>query len=169
MTERDPADPTLPVPCAVLQALLSAVPTGAEAELRSAGHDTGIALARRISESGSDSSPSWEAISVAWQDLGLGRLSRTVPGPGLLEIVNEESGLPSGAPEFGQGLLEGLIEGFVSEPVRVMLTSVADSNDDSVADGVARFVVGAPELIARLEAGRHSGRSIGDLMEEVWS
>ena len=169
MDERGPTDPTLPVPRAVLQALLSAVPAGAEAELLSAGHDTGIALARRISESGPDSSPSWEAISDAWQDLGLGRLTRSDLGPGLLEIVNEEPGLPSGATDFGQGLLEGLLEGFVSEPVRVMLTSVADSNDDSGADVSARYIVGAPELIARLEPGLRSGRSIRDLMGEVWS
>ena len=169
MGARGPTDPTLPVPCAVLQTLLAAVPEGARGELRSVGHDTGIALARWIGESGPGSSPTWDSICEAWQNLGLGRLSRTVPGPGLLEIVNAESGLPPGAPEFGRGLLEGLIEGFVSEPVGVMTTSLADTSGDSGADVSDRYVVGAPELLARLEPGLESGRSIGDLMEEVWS
>ncbi len=161
-------DPTLPVPCAVLQTLLAAVPADARGEPDSVGHDTGIALARWIGESGPDSSPTWDAICEAWQNLGLGRLSRTVPGPGLLEIVNAESGLPSGAPEFGRGLLEGLIEGLVSEPVGVITTSLAGTSD-SGADMSDRYVVGAPELIARLKPGHESGRSIGDLMEEIWS
>lgn len=162
-------DLTLPVPCAVLETLLSAVPPGAEAELRSAGHGTGVALAEWVRESTHESSPSWEAIGEAWTELGLGRLSRSAPGPGLMEIVVEESGLPSGTPEFEQGMLEGLIGSFVSEPVGVTITSVADSMEDTGVDVPVRFVVGAPELIARLRPGLGSGRSIRDLMEEVWS
>jgi len=169
MGERGLTDLTLPVPCAVLETLLSAVPPGADAELRSAGHGTGLALAERIRESTRDSSPSWDAIGDAWGNLGLGRLSRSTPGPGLMEILVEEPGLPSGVPEFVQGLMEGLIESFVSEPVGVTIMSVADTIDDTGASISDRFLLGAPELIARLRPGLESGRSIRNLMEEVWS
>jgi hypothetical protein len=169
MGERGLTELTLPVPCAVLETLLSAVPAGADAELRSAGHGTGLALAERIRESTHDSSPSWDAIGDAWEKLGLGRFSRSTPGPGLMEIVVEEPGLPSGAPEFVQGLLAGLIESFASEPVGVAIMSVADTIDDTGAGICVRFLVGAPELIARLRPGLDSGRSIRNLMEEIWS
>jgi len=166
MGDRGPTELTLPVPCTVLERLLSMLPAGGEAEIRLVGHDTGVALAGRIGESAHGPDPSWDAIDDAWRELGLGRLSRSAPGPGLMEIVLEESGIPSGSPDFVQGLLEGLIESFVSEPVRA--AAVADTIDDpEVAQ--FRFVVGAPELIARLRPGLDSGRSIADLMEEVWS
>jgi hypothetical protein len=161
--------PTLPVPCAALETLLSVVSAGTEAELRSAGQGIGVALAERISESLPGVSPSWDAIGDAWRESGLGRLSRSTPGPGLMEIVVEESRLPFGVPEFAAGLLEGLIESFVSEPVGVIMTSVAATEDDTGTDAPVRFTVGAPELIARLRPGLGSGRSIQDLMEEVWS
>lgn len=169
MGERGLTDLTLPVPCAVLETLLSAIPPGGNAELRSAGHGTGLALAERIRESTHDSSPSWDSIGDAWENLGLGRFSRSTPGPGLMEIVVEEPGLPSSAPEFVQGLMEGLIESFVSEPVGVMIMSFADTIEDTGAVLSVRFLVGAPELIARLRPGLDSGRSVRDLMEEVWS
>ena len=169
MGEHGLTDLTLPVPCAVLETLLSAVPPGAEFELRSAGHATGLALAERIRESTHEPAPSWDVIGDAWGNLGLGRFSRSTPGPGLMEIVVEEPGLPSGAPEFVEGLLEGLIESFVSEPVGVTIMSDADTVDDIGADISVRFLVGAPELIARLRPGLDSGRSIRNLMEEVWS
>lgn len=166
MGDRGLTDLTLPVPCTVLERLLSMLPEVGEAEIRLVGHDTGVALAGRIGETAHDPDPSWNAIDDAWRELGLGRLSRSAPGPGLMEIVLEESGIPSGSPDFVQGLLEGLIESFVSEPVRA--SAVADTIDDpEVAQ--FRFVVGAPELIARLRPGLDSGRSIADLMEEVWS
>jgi hypothetical protein len=168
MGESGPTDPTLPLPRAALQSLLSVVPPGVEAELRSAGRAAGGALARRIGESSPGSAPSWEAICDAWRELGLGRLHRLVPGPGLLQIVNEDSGLPSVAPEFTQGLLEGLFEGFVSEPVGVTMNPVAGTIDDAAGDESDRYVVGAPELIARLKPGLDSGRSIEELMEEAW-
>ena len=168
MTERGLTDPALPVPCMVLDALLSAVPPGAEAELHSAGQATGAALADRIRESTHSSSPPWEAIFDAWSNHGLGSLSRSDPGPGLMEIVMEDSGLPSSAPGFVQGLLEGLIESLVSEPVGIAITSVAESADEMTGDPPLRCVVGAPELIARLRPGLDSGRTVRDLMEEIW-
>jgi len=168
MGEPGLAVPTISIPCAALETLLSVTSGGAEAELRSAGREVGAALAERIGESLHGASPSWDAIGDAWRESGLGRLSRTTPGPGLMEIVVEESRLPFGAPEFAAGLLEGLIGSFVSEPVGVTMTSVAATNDDTSADAPVRFTVGAPELIARLRPGLDSGRSIQDLMEEVW-
>lgn len=169
MGEHALIDLTLPVPCAVLETLLSAIPPGGNSELHSAGHGTGLALAKRIRESTNDSSPSWDSIGDAWENFGLGRFSRSTPGPGLMEIVVEEPGLPSSAPEFVQGLMEGLIESFVSEPVGVMIMSFADTIEDTGAGLSVRFLVGAPELIARLRPGLDSGRSVRDLMEEVWS
>ena len=166
MGDRGLTDVTLPVPCTVLERLLSMLPAGSEAEIRLVGHDTGVALAGQIGESARDPDPSWNATDDAWRELGLGRLSRSAPGPGLMEIVLEESGIPTGSPDFLQGLLEGLIESFVSEPVRA--AAVADTIDDPEVSQF-RFVVGAPELIARLRPGLDSGRSIAELMEEVWS
>ena len=166
MGDRGLTDVTLPVPCTVLERLLSMLPTGGEAEIRLVGHDTGVALAGRIGETAHDPDPSWDAIDDAWRELGLGRLSRSAPGPGLMEIGLEESGIPTGSPDFLQGLLEGLIESFVSEPVRA--AAVADTIDDPEVSQF-RFVVGAPELIARLRPGLDTGRSIAELMEEVWS
>ena len=166
MGDRGPTELTLPVPCTVLERLLSMLPAGGEAEIRLVGHDTGVALAGRIGETAHDPDPSWNAIDDAWRELGLGRLSRSAPGPGLMEIVLEESGIPSGSPDFVQGLLEGLIESFVSEPVSA--AAVVDTIDDPEVNQF-RLVVGAPELIARLRPGLDSGRSIADLMEEVWS
>jgi hypothetical protein len=169
MGERGLTELTLPVPCALLETLLSAVPPAADAELRSAGHGTGLALAERIRECTHDSSPSWDAIGDAWESLGLGRFSRSTPGPGLMEIAVEEPGLPLGAPEFVHGLLAGLIGSFASESVGVAIMSAANTIDDTGAGISVRFLVGAPELIERLRPGLDSGRSLRNLMEEVWS
>ncbi len=167
MDEPSPEEATFPVPPAALAVLLSG--PSRDAETRTVGHGTGVALARQIRESARNASPSWTSIADEWWRSGLGRLSWSVPGPGLLELAIDSATLPADAPDFVIGLLEGLIGSFASEPVGVARRGEPEFVDGSGTEVRLQFVVGAPELIARLRPRLDSGQSIPELMEEVWN
>lgn len=161
-----PADAMFPVTPGALAALLSDA-TGSVGH-HEVGHGTGVLIAGQIRDSSRDASPSLEVIAEAWEQSGLGRLSWTDPGPGLLELRIDSSALPSEAPEFVRGLLEGLLGSFALEPVGVAISEKAELVDEPGMEVRFRCIVGAPELIDRLRPLLFSGRGVPELMEDAW-
>lgn len=132
------------------------------------GQGTGALMAGQIRDSSRNAFPSLDAIGAAWERSGLGRLSWSVPGPGLMELRIDSSALPGEAPEFVVGLLEGLFGSFATESVGVAFSGEIDSADEPGTEVGFRFVVGAPALIDRLRPLLVSGRSVPELMAEAW-
>ena len=127
-----------------------------------AGHEIGLALADSIRESCAPVPPDWDAVGTALSEAGIGDLGHAEPGPGLLELWLEGSGLPRSAPALQRGLLEGLLAGLASEPVGVaVLPSVTE-------DAPRHCIAGSPELVDRLRARLEAGDPLPVVMEEAW-
>ncbi|MGW8282804.1 MAG: hypothetical protein ACWGON_05850 [Gemmatimonadota bacterium] len=132
------------------------------------GRGTGALLAGQIRDSSQDAFPSLDTIADEWRRAGLGRLSWSAPGPGLMDLRIDSSALPAEAPEFVVGLLEGLFTSFASEPVGVAISDEPEAEGEPGTEVRFRFVVGAPGLIDRLGPVLVSGRSVPELMAEAW-
>jgi hypothetical protein len=109
--------------------------------------------------------PEWDATARAWNELGLGTLSVEVTAPGLVEIRVVGSRHETVPPELLCTLLEGVLERLAGQPVSVLHAG----NDEPVTGNAVRFLAGSRRLLPRLARGLSEGRSIDDLIGEIWS
>ena len=160
MHEEAPKWKAIRLPAGALDGLLASASAEQALEV---GREIGLALADSIRESCAPVSPDWDAVGTALSESGIGILGRAEPGPGLLELWLEGSGLPRSAPALQRGLLEGLLTSLATEPVGVAVLPPASG------DAPHHCIAGSPELIDRLRARLEAGDPVPVVMEEAWS